>query len=138
MDNSKQEFRSDNNGSFQTVDRELRSFELGGNRHESKSYTATEDATLAQGLILAYDTANDIFVDFDPDGEGDVAIPFGMLSFSQDVVSGSTSTLTVCVAGDVDESIAIAANSEANVNKLRGAHFGVRFVAVRELKQFDN
>jgi hypothetical protein len=131
-------FRTANNDSFQTVDHEVRQFMLGGNRTEAKDYTASGDTDLAQGLILAYNATTDKFIDFDPDGAGAETIPFGLVTVAKTVLDGATAKITVVVAGDVDETIAIAANTAANVNLMRGSHFGVRFVKVRELNGLDN
>ena len=220
-----EDFRAENNNSFQTVDHERRPFLLGGNRHEKHDFTADGDTDIVEGQIMAFDTvtgklipfvpfgtgvvanitanqgvgadaakpvtgltigeiyvSNDTFLKFtatgtttwdagvplidlqyiiDDTGAADVVyqyngtalltmpsggatnvsdqnIPYGMAIKTQTVLDTVTVKMYVVVAGDVDESIAIAANTEAKVNSMRGSHFGIRFVPVKELNSFDN
>jgi len=133
-----EDFRAANNSSFQTVDHEVRQFMLGGNRTEKHNFTASGDTDIAEGQILAYDAATGKLIPFVPGGTGAETIPFGLAIKAQTVLDAATAVITVVVAGDVDETISIAANTAANVNLMRGAHFGVRFVKVRELNGLDN
>lgn len=133
-----EDFNAANNDSFQTVVHEVRQFLLGGNRTEKHNFTASGDTDLVEGQILAFDTATGKLIPFVPAGTGDETIPYGLAIKTQTILDGATALLYVVVAGDVDETIAIAANTAANVNLMRGAHFGVRFVAVKELNGLDN
>lgn len=134
----KEIFRAENNDSFQTVDHENRPFRLGGNRYAKHNFTAVGDTDIVEGQILAFDAATGKLIPFVPGGTGAETIPFGMAIKTQTILDTVTATLWVVVAGDVNEAIAIAANTAANVNLMRGAHFAVRFIPVKELNSFDN
>ena len=133
-----EEFNAANNESFQTVTHEVRQFSLGGNRHEKHSFTAAGDTDLVEGQILALNTSTGKLIPYVPAGAGDQTIPYGLCIKKQTILDTVTAVVWVVVAGDVDESIAIAANSTVNVNKMRGSHFGIRFVEVKELNGLDN
>ena len=134
-----EDFNVANNDSFQTVDHENRPFLLGGNRHAKHDFTAVGgDADIVESLIMAYDAPTDKLIPYVPAGTGAETIPYGMAIKTQTVLDTVTVKMYVVVAGDVDESIAITANTAANVNLMRGSHFGVRFVPVKELNNFDN
>lgn len=139
-----------NNGQQANFKRDLSKIFLWGNRYESVNYTngTGSEKTLPAGLVMGRISASGLLLPLQSDAVDGSQLPVGVLAADYTVANGATQEVSICVAGDVEESKLIFENGTDTLatvvaarrlrDRLAADTLGIKLVVSDELTDFDN
>lgn len=122
---------------------------LWNNRYETGSYNNSgyEEVTLPAGRLMGRVSATQMLVPHDSSASDGSQFPVGILNKEHIVAEGDTVNVSICVSGDVEESlITLAAGDTLNTvidgrsirDRIGADTVGIKLVAGTELTGYDN
>lgn len=139
-----------NNGQQANFKRDLSKIFLFANRYESGNYTngTGSEKTLLAGTVMGRIHASGLLLPLESDATDGSQLPIGVLAANYTVANGATQAVSICVAGDVEESQLVFENGTDTLatvvtarrlrDRMAADTLGIKLLASDELTDFDN